>query len=136
MIKFPTKSELKKLDKNEHRQISRLQARYQEYLEQNLSKNKAKKFLQHNRHKIEYDISVNDSKLSGQFYEVIYLIIFEYQYLQIKDNLLTKYTKFKDEIFNSSNPNEYVINLLLKYSKFEFKPPLFINKPSLLILIA
>ncbi|CAG8805376.1 6423_t:CDS:1, partial [Dentiscutata erythropus] len=88
--------------------------RHQEYLEENLLKNKAKKFLQCNKHKIELDISVNNSDLSGKFYKVVSSIFYEYRHLQIKDNLLAKYKKIKEEIFNSTT-NEYVINLSLNY---------------------
>ncbi|CAG8582638.1 14327_t:CDS:1, partial [Cetraspora pellucida] len=46
-----------------------------------------------------------------------------------------KYKRILAEIEASTNPNEYIINLSTKYSKYKFKPHLYEEKKKLLISI-
>ena len=38
----------------------------------------------------------------------------------------------KNEILNSQTPNQYIIDLAIKYNKYQFKPELYLEKPELL----
>ncbi|CAG8634215.1 7378_t:CDS:1, partial [Dentiscutata heterogama] len=80
---------------------------------------------------------VSNPQLYKKFLWIIEKILYYCQKLKLKqDNkVFLRYKKLQDNIANSSNPNKYVIDLLLKYSKIDFKPQLYKEKPELLFPI-
>ncbi|KAF0507675.1 hypothetical protein F8M41_018961 [Gigaspora margarita] len=65
-------------------------------------------------------------------------ILFFCEQLQLSDDnkALIKYQKIKKEINESLDPNKYVKDLAVKYSKYNFKPELYLEKPELLVPIS
>ncbi|CAG8853754.1 24562_t:CDS:1, partial [Gigaspora margarita] len=64
-------------------------------------------------------------------------ILFFCEQLQLlNDNkALIKYQKMKKEINELLDPNKYMKDLAVKYSKYNFKPELYLEKPELLVPI-
>ncbi|CAG8842388.1 21489_t:CDS:1, partial [Gigaspora margarita] len=64
-------------------------------------------------------------------------ILFFCEQLQLSNDnkALIKYQKMKKEINKSLDPNKYMKDLAVKYSKYNFKSKLYLEKPELLVPI-
>ncbi|KAF0441148.1 hypothetical protein F8M41_003929 [Gigaspora margarita] len=69
--------------------------------------------------------------LHQYFTTIIDEILFFCEQLELtnENKVLIKYQKIKKDINNSSNPDQYVQDLAMRYKKWQFKPVLFLEKP-------
>ncbi|CAG8662270.1 3035_t:CDS:2, partial [Scutellospora calospora] len=106
-------------------------------------KNRIIRYLARNRPLLDKKLSINDKYLYRNFLEVIRKIIlqiershkdegYDYFYSR-KDKLYLMYKMFKKEILKDKNKK--VIELCLKYGKYNFKPFLYQEKRRLLFLL-
>ncbi|KAF0466650.1 hypothetical protein F8M41_026153 [Gigaspora margarita] len=98
-------------------------------------KEKTVNFLEENRQKIIIIKSINDPDLHIIFKSMIEEIIKNCERDKVFDKVYDKYYNILKEINESSDPIKFVIDLLIKYDQFEFKPHLYYEKPYLLISI-
>ncbi|RIB02678.1 hypothetical protein C2G38_2049874 [Gigaspora rosea] len=77
---------------------------------------------------------IDDPQLYDKFLHIINLILLYCQKLKLsQDNkVIQKYKKFKTEINDSPDPNKFVIDHSIKFSKYKFIPQLYENHPELL----
>ncbi|CAG8832486.1 35785_t:CDS:2 [Gigaspora margarita] len=67
--------------------------------------------------------------LHQYFTTIIGEILFFCEQLELtnENKVLIKYQKMKKDINDSSNPDQYVRNLAIRYKKWQFKPVLFLE---------
>ncbi|CAG8837779.1 20244_t:CDS:1, partial [Racocetra persica] len=85
----------------------------------------------------EYLPEKDNFELYKKFIQIIDMILFYCQKLKISYNnkIVLKYNQIREEILSSSDSNQFVIDLSIKYSKYKFKPHLYQEKPELLFPI-
>ncbi|CAG8802846.1 24729_t:CDS:2, partial [Dentiscutata erythropus] len=92
-------------------------------------------YLEQNKWRFQKHISINDNSLHAKFMYILIEILHFCRFYKLKD-LVKKYEKISKEIDDSQEKDQFVIDLSLKYSQYQFKPHLYADYPRLLIKIA
>ncbi|CAG8640090.1 7691_t:CDS:1 [Dentiscutata erythropus] len=92
-------------------------------------------YLEENKSRLQKHISINDDSLHAKFTYILIEILHFCRFYNLK-NLVKKYEKISKEIDDAQDKDQFVIDLSLKYSQYQFKPHLYADYPRLLIKIA
>ncbi|KAF0355209.1 hypothetical protein F8M41_014888 [Gigaspora margarita] len=156
MYKFLSEKEVKKLNKKERRSYRKFKSECLEHIETKRNqKLKYAKFkdlqsiIQNSRLENTKDYwelvkwldrtdeelpKINDPQLYDKFLRIINLILLYCRKLKLpQDNkVIQKYEKLKTEINDLPNPNKFVIERSIKFSKYKFAPQLHEKHPELM----
>ncbi|KAF0504099.1 hypothetical protein F8M41_019635 [Gigaspora margarita] len=159
MYKFLSEEEVKKLNKKERRSYRKFESECLERIETKRNqKLKYAKFkdlqsiVQNSRLENTKDYwelvkqldrtdeelpKIDDPQLYDKFLRIINLILLYCRKLKLpQDNkVIQKYEKLKTEINDLPNPNKFVIERSIKFSKYEFAPQLYEKHPELIFLL-
>ncbi|CAG8812830.1 968_t:CDS:1, partial [Dentiscutata erythropus] len=95
-------------------------------------------YLEQTKFRFQAYISINDDSLHAKFILVLIRILQACYFYKLKDDnkVVKKYKKIMKEIDDAQDKDQFVIDLSLKYSQYQFKPYLYADYPRLLIKIA
>ncbi|CAG8811163.1 16240_t:CDS:1, partial [Cetraspora pellucida] len=134
--KLAKKQAKKCLSKKTQKSIAILSKQYEKKHYEDSIYHSLEKYIDY--YKIFEEIEINDPNLYEKFIQAIMQILHYTRIYKVENEakFVKKYKRILSEIDISTNPNKYIINLLIKYSKYKFLPHLYKDKKSLLISIA
>ncbi|CAG8829341.1 4294_t:CDS:1, partial [Dentiscutata erythropus] len=88
-------------------------------------------YLEENKLYFQKHISINDDSLHAKFTYVLIEILQACYFYKLKDDnkVVKKYEKIMKEIDDAQDKDQFVIDLSLKYSQYQFKPHLYADYP-------